>query len=65
MGNYLLVTASMTKKPNVNEENLPINDFKDTSEYNTLIIAIYPSKESYPIIKKILALSIYSVKTSR
>ena len=66
MGNYLLVTASMTKKPNVNKENSPIkrfrygegygkNDFKDTSLYNTLIIAIYPtSKESYPIIKKIL-----------
>ena len=66
MGNYLLVTASMTKKPNVNEENSPIkrfryeedydkNDFKDTSVYNTLIIAIYPtSKESYPIIKEIL-----------
>ena len=56
----------MTKKPNVNEENSPIkrfryeedygkNDFKDTSVYNTLIITIYPtSKESYPIIKKIL-----------
>ena len=66
MGNYLLVTDSMTKKPNVNKENSPIkrfrygegygkNDFKDTSVYNTLIIAIYPtSKESYPIIKEIL-----------
>ena len=42
MGNYLLVTASVTKKPNVTEENSPMkrfryeegygkNDFKDTS----------------------------------
>ena len=66
MGNYLLVTASMTKKPNVNEENSPIkrfryeegygkNDFKDTSVDNTLIISSYPtSKGSYPSIKKIL-----------
>ena len=63
---FLKVTASMTKKPNLNEEEIPMkrfrykdgygnNDFKDTSVYKTLILAIYPtSKENYPIIKRIL-----------
>ena len=64
----------MTKKPNVNEENSPIkrfryeegygkNDFKDTSVYNTLIIAIYPtSQESYPIIKILEKLDIEGIE---
>ena len=39
MGNYLLVTASMTKKPNVNEENLPIKRKKAT-ERMTLKIQV-------------------------
>ena len=66
----------MTKKPNVNKENSPIkrfrygegygkNDFKDTSLYNTLIIAIYPtSKESYPIIKILEKLDIEGIEYS-